>query len=377
MFLESQTKKSLQYYQTMLTTIGSLSRLFSDGEEPYIQYRIAENLFCRSFDAKNLSRSDVSADASKDNVGIGIKTFLEKNSASLQKVAEFNKEAKTFRDLDIESKVLRVAEMRNRRIEATKTIHGLDSMIYHCVTRAPRRIFVYETEMDTINIDKIGGISPSKNGNTIYFRDAKNEYTLNLTKSTLFKRFITPPHILELSTRILDDPFDELEKMFLEVRETLHFAPIKKQTHVFLPLYSTRTQGEVPTKSGLNQWNAGGRARHANEVYIPIPKWIHKKFPKFFPPRDEPFDLKLPNGETISAKVCQDGSKALMSNPNIKLGTWILRDILRLKEGELVTYDKLQEIGLDSVVLYKNEDSTFEIDFTKLDSFEVFKSTNH
>ena len=242
----------------MLTTIGSLSRLFSDGEEPYIQYRIAENLFCRSFDAKNLSRSDVSADASKGNVGIGIKTFLEKNSASLQKVAEFNKEAKTFRDLDIESKVLRVAEMRNRRIEATKTIHGLDSMIYHCVTRAPRKILVYETEMDTINIDKIGSISPSKNGNTIYFRDTKNEYTLNLTKSTLFKRFITPPHILELRTRILDDPFDELEKMFLEVRETLHFAPIKKQTHVFLPLYSTRTQGEVPTKSGLNQWNAGG-----------------------------------------------------------------------------------------------------------------------
>lgn len=274
--------------------------------------------------------------------------------------------------LDPEQKILKIAEMRNRRIEATQTIHGLNDIIYHCVTRSPRKIYIYETSMDAIDIDKISGVKINKN--TIQFRDPKNEYSFNMSKSTLFKRFITPPRLLEIGVRILEDPFDELERTFLDVKHTLHFAQIKKQTHVFLPLYSTRKQGEVPEKSGLNQWNAGGRARHANEVYIPIPQWIHKRYPGFFPPRDESFDLKLPNGEMISAKVCQDNSKALMSNPNIKLGKWILRDILQLKEGELVTYDKFQEIGLDSVVIYKHEDGSYEIDFTKLDSFETFKN---
>ena len=35
-------------------------------------------------------------------------------------------------------------------------------------------------------------------------------------------------------------------------------------------------------KSGLNQWNAGGRPRHSDEVYIPIPSEIHKNFQGFF-----------------------------------------------------------------------------------------------
>jgi hypothetical protein len=39
----------------------------------------------------------------------------------------------------------------------------------------------------------------------------------------------------------------------------------------------------------------------------------------------------------MQSKVCQDGEKALMSYSNKELGEWILRDILELREGELVT----------------------------------------
>ena len=63
------------YYQKMLGILGSLTNLFSESEVPYLNYRITENLFCRSFNAKNLARADVSADASLNNMGIGIKTF--------------------------------------------------------------------------------------------------------------------------------------------------------------------------------------------------------------------------------------------------------------------------------------------------------------
>ena len=59
----------------------------------------------------------------------------------------------------------------------------------------------------------------------------------------------------------------------------------------------------------------------------------YKRFPRFFPPRDTPFDLILPDGKILNAKVCQDNSKALMTNPNLALGDWLLRNVLNLKEG--------------------------------------------
>ena len=74
----------------------------------------------------------------------------------------------------------------------------------------------------------------------------------------------------------------------------------------------------------------------------------------------------------MSAKVCQDNSKALMSNPNSALGNWILRDVLNLKEGELLSYEKLAQVGLDSVVIYKSEDGKYDIDFAKAGSYEEF-----
>ncbi len=49
---------------------------------------------------------------------------------------------------------------------------------------------------------------------------------------------------------------------------------------------------KVFEKSGLNQWNAGGRTRNKSEVYIPIPNAIHNNFPNFFPSRNQSFFIK-------------------------------------------------------------------------------------
>ncbi|MGU8591734.1 hypothetical protein ACV3R4_06095 [Clostridium perfringens] len=118
---------------------------------------------------------------------------------------------------------------------------------------------------------------------------------------------------------------------------------------IYLPLYSTKGELHVPEKSGLNQWNADGRTRNPNEVYIPIPKKIHRDLPRFFPERDTHFALILPNGRILIAKVCQDNSKALMSCPNSDLGEWILRDELEIEEGVIATYDMLISANIDSV----------------------------
>ncbi|WP_338660832.1 hypothetical protein [Paraclostridium sordellii] len=378
MFFDIQKVEQQKYYCELLKSIGALSKLFSDNEAPYIGYREAENMFCLAFDAENLSRSDVSADAAKDSIGIGIKTFLNSNGKSLQKVAEFNKDADLYRGRDSKEIVNIVAQLRNERINSTMRIYGLHKMIYHCVVRSERHIMVFEENMDEINIKSIKIIKLSKN--TITFKDDKHEYSFNMSKSTLYKRFTTPDDVLvDLDIDLLENPFEAIRKLVQDEKDELKFAPImKSKEHVFLPLYSVKKGTKyVPDKSGLNQWNAGGRKRNVNEVYIPIPAWIHRKFEGFFPDRDIVFDLILPDKNKLNAKVCQDGGKALMSNPNLDLGKWILRQVMNLDEGELLTYEKLEDLGLDSVVIYKENNSTYSINFTRVGAFEQFKEENN
>jgi len=154
----------------------------------------------------------------------------------------------------------------------------------------------------------------------------------------------------------------------------LHHKEIKGYDYVILPLYSRRGgKLHIPERSGLNQWNAKGRPRDANEVYIPIPISVHRMFPDFFPSRDTAFELILPDGTSISAKVCQDNGKALMSNPNAVLGEWILRKVLRKPVGEIVTIDDLNIYGIDSIKIvstHKNNimgEPVFKIIFTDTD----------
>ena len=66
MFLDKQSKNQVEYYERLLKAVGSLSNLFSESPEPYLASRATENLFCKAFGAENLSRSDASADASKE-----------------------------------------------------------------------------------------------------------------------------------------------------------------------------------------------------------------------------------------------------------------------------------------------------------------------
>ena len=125
---------------------------------------------------------------------------------------------------------------------------------------------------------------------------------------------------------------------------------------MILPLYGIKKKSKyVFEKSGLNQWNANGRKRDYGEIYIPIPAVLHRKYPEFFPRRDEEFSLQIPTGEIFSAKVCQENSKALMTNPNKALSEWLLRKVLQLNEGELATMEKLDKLGFDSVIITKSD----------------------
>ena len=370
MFYSHQSKDKIIAYQESLKLIGSLSNIFSESDIPYLYYRVAEKLFNRAFNAIDLSRSDVAIDSKFNNLGIGLKTFLRNNDKTFQKVAEFNKDKNLYDNLNLHEKIYKISTLRNERIKFAENLFSLDSSIYHCVIRDKGIFNIFEEKMDYIDLDRIKGIKENKG--SIVFNDGKNDYSFLLSKSTLTKRFNVNKIIESFDVDIIDDPLFQLEQLFKKNNIlTVNQANINQT--IYLPLYGK--DFTVFSKSGLNQWNAKGRKRDINEVYIPVPVLIHKKFPDFFPNRDTSFDLVLPNKKIMKSKICQDGGKALMSQSNKELGQWILRDVLNLKEGELLTYEKLQKIGIDSIRIDKMTDGKYEMNFSINGSYDDFLNT--
>ncbi|BCD59437.1 MULTISPECIES: hypothetical protein [unclassified Nitratiruptor] len=380
MFYDKQDEKNKRIYKLYLKASASLSRLFSDSEIPFLHYRAAENIFCFAFDAENLARDDIAVDAKKDMLGIGIKTFLHNGGNTLQKIAEFNRLRSEFENKSPGEIALKAAELRNYRLDVAKELHGLENFIYHCITREAGRLNIVEENMDYINLEHISDIRRSRN--TVLFTDGINEYSFSLSKHTLFKRFTANNIMDTVDVEIIENPFEMLADCIpkgrnIEESEIGKTQPVYRKKYIYLPLYAPSDPNMHPAlKSGLNQWNAGGRERHSDEVYIPVPAWIHKVFPDFFPKSNKTvFSLHLPNGKVLKASMCQQGRKGLMSNPNKALGRWLLRDVLRLPEGTLVTRKVLDASGIDSVRVEKIGEYEYKIDFASTGSYEKFKST--
>lgn len=359
-------------YLTLLSAVSKISGLFSESAVPFINYRVAENIFCKSFNANNLSRSDTAFDADFNSVGIGLKTFISKNDNSTEKVAEFNSLSRVLKNYQGKDLALKLGEYRNDRIDLANRVYDIKSALYHIVARREKEILLFETDYDQIDIANIHSVKENKA--SLQFEDGHNFYSFNYSKSTLFRKFIIPQNAFRLPVDIIEDPYSLLLDLFSgKVFRPATHTLVKGDNYIVLPLYGIKSKEKfVFEKSGLNQWNAGGRERDFGEIYIPIPIDIHKEYPFFFPARDVHFDLEIPTGEVFEAKVCQENSKALMTNPNRALSDWLLRTVLQLKEGELATIEKLDELGFDSVVLTKSKEGIFKIDIMKSSSYESF-----
>lgn len=370
-------KKYNKNYVKLMQIVSKLSRLYSDSDTPYIYYRAMENLFCYCFNAKNLSRSDTAFDAKLDNIGIGLKTFLGENkNYSFEKIAEFNKNSNMIKEKTNEKDIAEfLSNLRNERIKLAKNIYGISESQYHIIARRKNLLLFFETDYDEINISnlRIEKQKGSQNEKSLDFTDGNHLYKFNFSKSTLFRKFDIPLDCHTAEASILENP----AKLLLSIDEikydiTSNYAEPKFE-YVILPLYTIKNNIKiVQEKSALNQWNASGRKRDPNEVYIPIPALIRNHFKNFFPERDTPFILKTPLGEILNAKVCQDNNKALMTNPNKALSKWLLRDVLKLKEFELASIDKLEFLGIDSVIVYKEKEGEYSIDIQSWGSYEKF-----
>lgn len=370
MFYNTQSKEQQENYKNMLEVIGALSNLFTESKSPILSYRAHENCFCKYFNATNLARKDCSVDANKGTLGIGLKTWT---GGDIQKVAEFGKLSNELKDLNDDELVLKVSEYRNERISTTMNKYGLENLIYHVVIREKGKMKIAECNYEKIDCNNIVRLLNKDRDNTRYFTDGKNVYNYNKAKNTLYMSFDKLKILDEIDIDILENPFEVLGLLFPKMKEASHELSLISQSaknirrKLAIKLYKqTKNGGFVEEKSGLNIWNANGRKRHPNEVYIPFNK-VDRERPEnkdFFPPQDQSFNLLLPDGQTISAKVCQDNGKAIMSNPNKALGKWLLRDVLELPEGTLITYNLLQEKGFDTVVFEKIDDLNYTVDFT-------------
>ena len=348
-------------YFEMLRLMASISYLFSESHTPYLDYRLTENLFCKYFEAHNDARSCTAYDARLARLGIGIKTFGINKGASTEKIAEFNRLKPRLDGLSGIDLARQIGIFRNERMAFSNSTYDVTETQYHIVGRQDGCLKVFNAPYDMVNIDSICDVVDKEA--SISFNDGINEYSFNKSKSVLLKKFYLPDDYVEVSVNILEEPLELLAQLLKTPSEPLavqahSIAPVltkvypqevKGIDYVILPLYSKRGTPHIPERSGLNQWNAKGRPRDVNEVYIPIPKSIHNLYPHFFPSRDCPFELVFPDGSSLSAKVCQDGGKALMSNPNSALGEWILRKVLRKPVGEIVTIDDLYTYGIDSI----------------------------
>lgn len=388
MFYEKQPLEKVQAYRMMLSAVTRLSRLFSEGDKPYLPYRAHENIFSSAFGMVNNSRADNSADAYSVELGIGVglKTWVGSN---LQKVAEFGKLRPKYAGLDGIELARQISEYRNIRISATKALHEIEQLIYHVVKRESNTLIVYETPFDEIDIENLRLLPKRGGDNSLYFTDGKHTYNFSKSKNTLYMDFSNMEELDRIRVDILDDPFASLldgMPQFESLRKYVPASLEKPQLCLRLYSFSKRKGRHIPDKSGLNQWNGARRTidystgvevvkketpRNPNEAYIPYHK-IDRERGDFFPPRNVPFDLVLPNGKIVSAKVCQDSGKAIMTNPNSLLGQWLLREVFKLPYDTVVTYEMLVQFGIDSVLFTKLDETKYKIEFCPIGTYEKF-----
>ncbi len=392
-------------YIRFLKIFGALSGLFKDNQEgknarkPYLYYRNHEQLFVRVFKVEDLTRKDSAFDAignmENDRIGIGLKTWIHTKDKTYQKVAEFNKLAPIIIIPLMESGtpeevIKKVSELRNERILLDKRLYKTNKDIYHIITRDVDIMNVIETSYDLIDIDSIELISNDEK--TYTFKDKLRSYKFYKSKSVLLEEFDASKDeiILKIPIEQFENPFELIKMIELPIQENQNIY----NEEIYLPLYQDKKEGRIVSNcSGINIRHSKPKSKGSNtlrpefEIEIRISKWIHHVFPNFFGinalneydiknSKLNDFDLVLPDGRILRGRIKQQNGKSLQTNPQSALGEWILKDVLGLKNREIVTWDLLNNLGIDSLKITKQSDKCFKITIAETGAYEKFKIDN-
>lgn len=415
---EQYTAEQREEYIKFLQVYGALSNLFRQKQGdliPYLDSKFQETVYAKIFESENVdignTPHDVLSVLGGNRIGIGIKTWMGCKPC-YQKVMQLKRYQDEINQLknDKESLARKISEIRNERMKSDYERLGLseDRNIYHYVTRDKGRFVIHECAYSLIDINNLRDFNLTSTA--LSWSDGNKDYRYTFGDSQIWQKFDSNKKDTEIvhqfDVEIIEDPFSFLLKAYSEfIGASKALEP--DYVEAYLPLYSYHTK-DVEEKSGLNAWNSAPKKkgsntpRPLNEVYIPVPKEFHHKFPGFFceniidiiehrknDKRDRPevrFYLQLPNGKKIPALLTGDNMKNFQSGSNteygengkrygqVALGQWLLVDVLGLKERKLVTREWLQMKGTDSVRLWRKKDdySTINIDFAPIGSFEAF-----
>ncbi len=410
-------------YIKFLQVYGALSNLFRQKQGdmiPYLDSKFQETVFAKIFNSQNAdignTPHDVVSVFGKDRIGIGLKTWMN-SKPSFQKVMQLkryqNEINKVFKNKDVESLAYKISEIKNDRLKSDYKRLGLseDNNIYHYVTRDEGRFVINECAYPLIDLNNLKkfNLTPT----AFSWSDGLKDYKYTFGDSQIHQKFDSSKKdtllLHQFDIQIIEDPFSFLLEAYFKFIDKAKVATTNI-IEAYLPLYSFETK-EVEEKSGLNAWNGAPKVkgsdkpRPLNEVYIPIPKDFHNKFPDFFTGNilnvieereifkndkdkrpEVRFHIQLPNGKRIPGLITGDNMKNFQSGSNIEfdengkrygqsaLGQWLLVDVLGLKERKLVTRKWLQMKGTDSVRLWRNKNdyTTIYIDFAPIGAFEAF-----
>ena len=418
---DQYSSEEREEYIKFLQVYGALTNLFRQKQGdliPYLDSKFQETVFARIFKGQNVdignTPHDVLSVFGGKRVGIGLKTWMG-SKPSFQKVMQlkrFQNEINKFRDNE-EDLAYKISEIKNEKMVSDYERLGLseEANIYHYVTRDKGCFTVNECSYPLIQLDKLKDFKKTRTA--FSWSDGNKDYKYTFGDSQIWQKFDSEKYnsliLNKFDVDIIDDPFSFLLEAYTNI--------VDKSTKVtediyqiYLPLYSHK-DNEVGKKSGLNAWNSASKnkgsntLRPLNEVYIPIPKSFHDKYPNFFTQdvfdiirvrenftgskKDKPeirFWLQLPNGKKIPSLITQENMKALQSGSNTErdengkrygqsaLGQWLLIDVLGLKERDVVTRDWLKIKGTDSVRLWrkKGDYSMINIDFAPIGAFDAF-----
>lgn len=418
---EQFSREQREEYIKFLQVYGALSNLFRQKQGdliPYLDSKFQETVFAKIFNGQNVdignTPHDVLSVFGNNRIGIGLKTWMGSNP-SFQKVMQlkrYQNEINQYRN-DLHSLAYKISEIKNDRMKSDYERLGLseDKNIYHYVTRDKGIFTINECAYPLIDVNNLKGFSATPSA--LSWSDGNKDYRYTFGDSQIHQKFDSSKYntliLNQFDVKIIEDPFAFLLKAYFDIIETSKAIEIDID-EVYLPLYSFQSK-EVEEKSGLNAWNGASKnkgsntLRPLNEVYIPVPREFHKKYPDFFVKNIFGFErsrenhsgnkdgkpeirfyLHLPNGKRIPSLLTGDNMKNFQSGSNTEydengkrygqsaLGQWLLVDVLGLKEREPVTREWLQKKGTDSVRLWrkKGDYSNINIDFAPIGSFEAF-----
>lgn len=412
--------KQKKEYTQFLQVYGALTNLFRQKQGdmiPYLDSKFQETVFAKVFEGENVdignTPHDVLSVFGEERIGIGLKTWMG-SKPSFQKVMQLKRYQDEINECrsDLQSLAYMLSEIKNERMLRDYKRLGLseDNNIYHYVTRDKGQFIINECAYPLVDVNNLKNFQESEK--SFNWSDGDKDYKFTFGDSQIWQKFDSSRNdtfiVSQFDVEIITDPFSFLLKAYLELIDTTKEQ--QEVVEIYLPLYSYRTK-QVEKKSGLNAWNASPKnkdsdtPRPLNEVYIPIPKEFHEKFPDFFikdifafkkeqsqycgKKFDKPkirFYLQLPNGKRLPALITQSNMKSLQSGSNTEydedgkrygqsaLGQWLLIDVLGLKERVLVTREWLKKRGTDSVRLWrkKGDYSVIHIDFAPVGAFEAF-----